>query len=614
MKWAKCIGLVFLLASVIFGGTTAVFATETTVERPLAVYATQMASPNTNTAFIEATHKVLSEAFWPRKVTFEMLPIAELDKIVNQRKADVVMAGAGFYRRHLHEGLRDIATVVSPLQPNPDRAVGSTIVTLKTRNDINTLADLKGKTVSANAPMGFQGILIVKNEISHAGYNPDKFFGKMQYVGMDLLPSIEMLRSGKIDAAILTSCLMEESRARGKYWADDLKVINEKPQKDVACRVSTQLYPNWSVLLTPAADLAATRKIVAAIHAMPKSSDGIEWAVATDFGPVDEMYKELKIGPYEYLREWTLRRIITEYGPWLGVVLFTIVGLLAHSVLIAYLVRKRTKLLSDSLERQKEQGVLITQLSERYELVRRAAAVSQVSSIIAHELSQPLAGIILYAEGLKNLLFSSDAQVVSQQEALKECVDKISARAQKANDIVQSVRNLAKNKVSDKVSLDLCSLIRELNHDFSLTAAGNKATITVQLPASSCPVLGNAFEIKLALLNLLRNSAQAPRAESRCQIQIAMDITDTGSYQLRVTDNASPISPDLLVRLNDPVVSLKSDGLGLGLSIVRSIVEGHFGKLSFCQSLTGGLEVRILLPPLVQHEDFPEERCSKTNI
>ena len=136
----------------------------------------------------------------------------------------------------------------------------------------------------------------------------------------------------------------------------------------------------------------------------------------------------------------------------------------------------------------------------------------------------------------------------------------------------------------------------------------------MQLPASSCPVLGNAFEIKLALLNLLRNSAQAPRAESRCQIQIAMDITDTGSYQLRVTDNASPISPDLLVRLNDPVVSLKSDGLGLGLSIVRSIVEGHFGKLSFCQSLTGGLEVRILLPPLVQHEDFPEERCSKTNI
>lgn len=89
-------------------------------QKPLAVYATQMAHPNTNTAFIEATHRALADAFAPRKVTFEMLPIAELDKVVNERKANVVMAGAGFYRRHLHEGLRDIATVVSPLQPNAD--------------------------------------------------------------------------------------------------------------------------------------------------------------------------------------------------------------------------------------------------------------------------------------------------------------------------------------------------------------------------------------------------------------------------------------------------------------------------------------------------------------
>ena len=606
VKWAGGACAALLASCAVWAETTAGFEAQAACERPLAVYATQMASPNTNTAFIEATHKVLSETFRPRKVTFEMLPIAELDKIVNQRKADVVMAGAGFYRRHLHEGLRDIATVVSPLQPNPDRAVGSTIVTLKSRSDINTLADLKGKTVSANAPIGFQGILIVKNELSRAGYNPDKFFGKTIYVGMDLLPSVEMLRAGKIDAAILTSCLMEESTARGNHWAEDLKVINEKPQKDVACRVSTELYPNWSILLTPAADLATTRKIVAAVHAMPKSPDGIEWAVATDFGPVDEMYKELKTGPYAHLREWTLRRVISEYGPWLGLFLFIIAGLIAHCVLISYLVRKRTKLLSDSLQRQKEQGVLIAQLSERYELVRRAAAVSQISSIIAHELSQPLAGIILYAEGLKNLLFASRTESEPQRDALLECIDKISARAQKANEIVQNVRNLAKNKTNDKKSLDLCALIRELRHDFLLTAAGSRADIVVQVPAAPCPISGNAFEIKLALLNLLRNSAQAPRTETRCQIRIAMDVTDMGSYLLRITDNASAISDDLLVRLNDPVVSLKSDGLGLGLSIVRSIVEAHFGKLSFSQSRTGGLEVRILLPAAVRGEDSPQ--------
>ena len=566
-------------------------------QQPLAVYATLMAHPNTNTAFIEATHEALSKAFAPRKVTFEMLPIAELDKIVNARKASVVMAGAGFYRRHLHEGLRDIATVVSPLQPNADRAVGSTIVVLKNRDDITQLSDLKGKTVSANAPIGFQGILIVKNELAKAGFDPDRFFKDEVYVGMDLLPSIDLLRTGKIDAAILTSCLMEESLARGMHWPEELKIINEKKQQDVACRVSTDLYPNWSILLTPTIDPETTRKIVATIHAMPKSAQGIEWAVATDFSAVDEMYRRLKAGPYAHLREWTLKRLTDEYGPWLALCLFVIIGLIGHSVLITHLVRKRTAMLATSLKRQKEQSQLISQLSERYEAVRRAAAVSQISSIIAHELSQPLAGIILYAEGLKNILLRTKVDSEDNFKELLESVEKISARAQKAQNIVQTVRNRAKNKTNARTVVDLRELILQLRDDFSLTAAGSRAVLDFQVPDVACPVLANGFEIKLALLNLLRNSTQAPRRDkTRCRIRLSLDIVDKQHFQITVSDNACAIDLKLLDQLNDPVVSLKDDGLGLGLSIVRSIIESHFGKLSFYQSPSLGLEVRILLP------------------
>lgn len=565
-------------------------------QKPLAVYATQMAHPNTNTAFIEATHRALADAFAPRKVTFEMLPIAELDKVVNERKANVVMAGAGFYRRHLHEGLRDIATVVSPLQPNADRAVGSTVVTLKNRDDIRSLEDLKGKNVSANAPIGFQGILIVKNELSKKGFNPERFFKKEFFVGMDLLPSIDLLRQGKVDAAILTSCLMEESRVRGMKWPDELKVIGEKEQSDVACKVSTDLYPNWSILLTPTIDPETTRKIVATIHAMPKSPEGIEWAVATDFSLVDDMYRRLKIGPYKHLREWTLQRLVKEYGPWLAVSLFVLVALVVHSILISYLVRQRTSQLSEALRLHKEQSEMISSLSERYETVRRAAAVSQISSIIAHELSQPIAGITLYAEGLKNILRSSGltSQTVGLQ--MMSAIEKISARAQKADRIVQSVRNRAKDKENTKSKVDLTALLRELRHDFAMTTTGKTAVLDIKVPAINCPIYANDFEIKLALLNLLRNSTQAPRNEKKCRISVVLDVTDGGNYLITVSDNALPVDEKLVQRLNDPVVSVKDDGLGLGLSIVRSIVESHFGKLSFGLSPTHGLEVRILLP------------------
>lgn len=565
-------------------------------QKPLAVYATQMAHPNTNTAFIEATHRALADAFAPRKVTFEMLPIAELDKVVNERKANVVMAGAGFYRRHLHEGLRDIATVVSPLQPNADRAVGSTVVTLKNRDDIRSLEDLKGKNVSANAPIGFQGILIVKNELSKKGFNPERFFKKEFFVGMDLLPSIDLLRQGKVDAAILTSCLMEESRVRGMKWPDELKVIGEKEQSDVACKVSTDLYPNWSILLTPTIDPETTRKIVATIHAMPKSPEGIEWAVATDFSLVDDMYRRLKIGPYKHLREWTLQRLVKEYGPWLAVSLFVLVALVVHSILISYLVRQRTAQLSEALRLHKEQSEMISSLSERYETVRRAAAVSQISSIIAHELSQPIAGIMLYAEGLKNILRSSGltSQTVGLQ--MMSAIEKISARAQKADRIVQSVRNRAKDKENTKSKVDLTALLRELQNDFAMTTTGKTAVLDIKVPVINCPIYANDFEIKLALLNLLRNSTQAPRNEKKCRISMVLDVTDSGNYLITVSDNALPVDEKLVQRLNDPVVSVKDDGLGLGLSIVRSIVESHFGKLSFGLSPTHGLEVRILLP------------------
>ena len=77
---------------------------------------------------------------------------------------------------------------------------------------------------------------------------------------------------------------------------------------------------------------------------------------------------------------------------------------------------------------------------------------------------------------------------------------------------------------------------------------------------------------------------------------MVLDVTDSGNYLITVSDNALPVDEKLVQRLNDPVVSVKDDGLGLGLSIVRSIVESHFGKLSFGLSPTHGLEVRILLP------------------
>ncbi len=294
--------------------------------------------------------------------------------------------------------------------------------------------------------------------------------------------------------------------------------------------------------------------------------------------------------------KFLVKRILSEYGPWVALAVFFVIFLFLHSLLLSHLVKKRTALLSDSLSRQKEQNKTIVQLTERYETARRAAEVSQISSIIAHELGQPLGGILFFAQGLKNIAAGSEIVPKANSREIVGCADKILARAEKANRIVQSVRDRAKNKQSPRSLIDLRLAISEAQRDFLLTEKAANVQVAVDMPAVACSVVGNAFEIKLALQNLLRNSAQALSDIKNPKISLRLTVTDAGNYLITVSDNGAEVSASLLEKLNGPVESLKDDGLGLGLSIVRSIVDAHFGKLSFGRGPKAGLAVSILLP------------------
>ena len=159
-------------------------------------------------------------------------------------------------------------------------------------------------------------------------------------------------------------------------FMDGLKVIGEKTQNHIACRVSTDLYPHWSLFITPNLDVQTVQKILLAAHSMEKTSKGIEWAMASDFSAVDEMYRLLRLGPYEHLRRWTVERVWHEYGLFLIVILLLVVGLIGHSVRVTQIVRKRTSELRAALERQEVLNRQMTALRQRYEAVRRAATVS----------------------------------------------------------------------------------------------------------------------------------------------------------------------------------------------------------------------------------------------
>ena len=118
---------------------------------------------------------------------------------------------------------------------------------------------------------------------------------------------------------------------------------------------STELYPSWTMASTPATDPRVTRYIIRILFQIPpQGPDGLYWSVATDFSKIDNLYHELKIGPYAHLQEWTWRRFFDEYGVELGFILLFVLGLIFHSFRSQQLVEKRTAALQEAMRTQEK--------------------------------------------------------------------------------------------------------------------------------------------------------------------------------------------------------------------------------------------------------------------
>lgn len=116
----------------------------------IVLYSNEFSLPGLKMSVADRTIDVVSKAVAPRKLVVKTVSLPELEGAILQRKADIAIVGSAIYWRNIQNGMRDIATLVTPLQPDPDHAVGALIVTLKDRSDIQSIQDLKGKRLGVN--------------------------------------------------------------------------------------------------------------------------------------------------------------------------------------------------------------------------------------------------------------------------------------------------------------------------------------------------------------------------------------------------------------------------------------------------------------------------------
>ena len=359
----------------------------------------------------------------------------------------------------------------------------------------------------------------------------------------------------------------------------------------MACRHSTKLYPAQSISVMPTVSPAVSKALLVAVLTMAPLDNGRSWSVATDFKGVDALLESLKIGPYAYLREWTMKRFLSVFWPYLAALLAAVAALALHSRRADLLVARREKSLSEAYAREEAQ-------QERISVLQRAGAVGQLSSLIAHEIHQPLASIRLYAEGLGRQAERGEAPA---EKVVRTCA-RIAAEAQRAGDIVNRVREYARGRLSAGRSVRVSELLAHLKETYpglmrrvTLEAASGTDERETKKPALDAMLFGSAIELELALVNLLRNAVEAVKNRESPQVSLAVEVDDSRVH-FTIRDNGPVLTDAAFAMLQSPVSSRKPEGLGLGLAITRSIIETHGGSLEFERNQPEGLAAYVTLP------------------
>lgn len=573
---------------------TGTYAEAVELPRPIHFGIVAFTRPSPNEAVVKATVDALQKAFGEENVRVREYPMLELKEAISAGEVDIFLSSAGFYWRVVPDGAVAVASLASDAYPDPNHADGSLFV-VRRDSDIQTFADMRGRSATASSASGFTGYLIPMGEVARRGYDIENFFSSVAFVGPDnrLQTGFNMMREGKVDVAVLRQCWLEEylekhPEQKDMYRAIEPRERTPEEKRRGVCLRSTEQYPSWVLASAPASPPAITKAVVYSAFSMAPTADGHYWTVGTDYRSVDELYRTLRLGPYEWIRNWTFSRVWSEYGNAIIAFLVFLAAWILHSVRVTGLVAVRTKDLRQALEREKELKAQANETQERIERMQKSGIVGQLSSMIAHELRQPMSAALLFSKSARKILTREHPD----KSLLTSVLEKIEAQIVRANQIIDNVRTYAKSGATQRQSTDLKTILNQAVAGFKSTGRYPNVAILVDADQSFY-FDANPLEWELVVHNLVKNACEACQHVERPTVRVSLELPAIDKARLIVADNGQSLEDEDFARLTQPLMSVKSEGLGLGLQIVRGIVESHGARLHFVRNMTRGLSAVI---------------------
>jgi two-component system sensor histidine kinase TtrS len=338
-----------------------------------------------------------------------------------------------------HHGISRIATLMNDRDGVPSTMFGAVIFTSAHRGDIQSLADLKGKSFAAVDEAAFGGFQMAWGELKKAGVDPFADLPDLRFMGFPQDEIVYAVRDGLVDAGTVRTDILESMADRGAIDLADFNVLNPQTLEDFPFLNSTRLYPEWAFAKSDSAADNLARDVAIALLQMPSDDPAtragkyIGWTVPLDYQRVHELFLELGIGPYQVSGDVSLAEVLRRYWYWLvllsGIILFSLI----LNILIKREVVRRTTQLSVAnrelreqiMERKRAEKEVHELLDENRMLVGNSLVMQEnerrhLARELHDEMGQCIAAIQADAEIISKFAPRCDNRLVKSAEAIKD--------------------------------------------------------------------------------------------------------------------------------------------------------------------------------------------------
>ncbi len=234
--------------------------------------------------------------------------------------------------------------------------------------------------------------------------------------------------------------------------------------------------------------------------------------------------------------------------------------------------------------------------NERLAHIARVSTLGEITAGIAHEVNQPLAAIATYAQSGRRLANTDSGDI----DELNYVLEQIELQAVRASQVIHRIRNLSKQGDSCRSVFQINEIIEDSLSLVKAEAVSKQVALKCNLGTNLPSVHVDAIQIQQVLLNLILNAIQAMTATPPAQRTITISSECTADKDIRVTvsDNGSGISKEHLAQLFIPFFTTRKNGLGIGLSICRTLITAHGGSLNINRRKRKGSEFYFILPAM----------------